>query len=191
SIDFDEQIADAAAALGVLRSTPGIDADRLFVLGHSEGGTMAPLVAERAGPIAVTITVCAPVFRIDELFVAQLAGPGYTDAMIEEVRSQFARIEDGSFPYDALLLGAGAAFWRQFIEYTRDAPSILGRASTDVLAVQGLRDENFPGTALERNRTILRAIDAANSRGMGRALTGGTPRGLASREGRPSPRVIN
>jgi uncharacterized protein len=42
SIDLDEQIADAAAALTLLRSTPGIDRDRLFILGHSEGATLAP-----------------------------------------------------------------------------------------------------------------------------------------------------
>jgi hypothetical protein len=109
---------------------------------------------------------------------------------IDELRSQFARITDGSFPPDALVLGGGAAYWREFIEYTRDAPTILARASTDVLAVQGLRDENFPGTALERNRAILRTVDAGSDRVTVRELRGVTHNGLTAATGRPSSRFM-
>jgi pimeloyl-ACP methyl ester carboxylesterase len=41
----DDLLADADAALGALRSAAGIDAARCFLLGHSEGGYLAPTLA--------------------------------------------------------------------------------------------------------------------------------------------------
>ena len=41
----DEYVPDAVAAVGQLRQHPAVDADRVFVLGHSLGGTVAPRVA--------------------------------------------------------------------------------------------------------------------------------------------------
>ncbi|MBK9062432.1 MAG: hypothetical protein IPL89_04450 [Acidobacteria bacterium] len=36
---------DAVAALGVLRAAPGVDAAKVFLLGHSLGGLLAPRIA--------------------------------------------------------------------------------------------------------------------------------------------------
>jgi pimeloyl-ACP methyl ester carboxylesterase len=46
--DFDVLAADAAAALRALRAQAGVDADRVGVLGLSQGGWVAPLAARRA-----------------------------------------------------------------------------------------------------------------------------------------------
>jgi uncharacterized protein len=46
--DFEDQAADAAAAIALLRSRPEIDAGRVGIHGHSQGGTIAPLVAIRS-----------------------------------------------------------------------------------------------------------------------------------------------
>jgi hypothetical protein len=45
---FEDQAADAAAAVALLRARPEIDASKVGVLGHSQGGTIAPLTAVRA-----------------------------------------------------------------------------------------------------------------------------------------------
>ncbi|CAN5818315.1 hypothetical protein BH24ACI5_BH24ACI5_24340 [soil metagenome] len=45
----DETIDDAIAAVQVLRSTPGVDPNRIVVLGHSLGGMLVPRIAA-AGP---------------------------------------------------------------------------------------------------------------------------------------------
>jgi carboxymethylenebutenolidase len=42
-----EQLDDSAAALSVLRATPGVDAKRIVVVGHSFGGVLTLLTAER------------------------------------------------------------------------------------------------------------------------------------------------
>lgn len=58
SADF---AADAEAAVAFLRARPGIDPARIGLIGHSEGGMIAPMVAARDPRIA---------------FVVMLAGPG-------------------------------------------------------------------------------------------------------------------
>ena len=45
---FEDQAGDAAAAVALLRSRPEIDGDRVGIHGHSQGGTIAPLVAVRS-----------------------------------------------------------------------------------------------------------------------------------------------
>jgi uncharacterized protein len=55
----EEYVPDALAALSVLRNRPEIDRRQIFVLGHSTGGTLAPLVAKRAGAQAAGIVLLA------------------------------------------------------------------------------------------------------------------------------------
>ena len=45
STGFDDETADARAALDSLRSHPGVDADRVIVIGHSAGATIAMRLA--------------------------------------------------------------------------------------------------------------------------------------------------
>jgi dipeptidyl aminopeptidase/acylaminoacyl peptidase len=45
---FEDQAGDAAAAVALLRSRLDIDAGRVGIHGHSQGGTISPLVAVRA-----------------------------------------------------------------------------------------------------------------------------------------------
>lgn len=45
---FEDQAADAAAAVALLRARPEIDSAKVGIHGHSQGGTIAPLAALRA-----------------------------------------------------------------------------------------------------------------------------------------------
>jgi dienelactone hydrolase len=45
---FEDQAGDVAAAVALLRSRPEVDAERVGIHGHSQGGTIAPLVAVRS-----------------------------------------------------------------------------------------------------------------------------------------------
>jgi hypothetical protein len=56
---FPALAGDAAAAVAVLRDWPGVDPDRVGVLGRSEGGWVAPLAAAQFPEIGFVITVGA------------------------------------------------------------------------------------------------------------------------------------
>ena len=49
---WEETGADAVMAAKFATNLPGIDPSRIFVLGHSLGGMMAPRIAERAEILA-------------------------------------------------------------------------------------------------------------------------------------------
>jgi pimeloyl-ACP methyl ester carboxylesterase len=65
--------SDAEAAVLWLRTQPRIDAKRVGVLGHSEGGIIAPAVAAADKGVAFVVMIAGPCIRGDRLFVLQSA----------------------------------------------------------------------------------------------------------------------
>jgi dipeptidyl aminopeptidase/acylaminoacyl peptidase len=70
TVDFT---SDAEAAVAWLKSEPHIDARRIGVLGHSEGGIIAPTVASLDKGVAFVVMIAGPCIRGDKLFVLQSA----------------------------------------------------------------------------------------------------------------------
>lgn len=65
--------SDAEAAVIWLKTQPQIDASRIGVLGHSEGGIIAPAVAAADKSVAFVVMIAGPCIRGDKLFVLQSA----------------------------------------------------------------------------------------------------------------------
>jgi pimeloyl-ACP methyl ester carboxylesterase len=63
--------SDAAAAVAWLKRQPHIDATRIGVLGHSEGGIIVPAVADTDKTVAFVVMIAGPCVRGDKLFVLQ------------------------------------------------------------------------------------------------------------------------
>ena len=63
--------SDARAAVAWLKTQPHIDATRIGVLGHSEGGIIAPAVADTDKTVAFVVMIAGPCVRGDKLFVLQ------------------------------------------------------------------------------------------------------------------------
>jgi uncharacterized protein len=62
---------DAEAAFTYLASRPEVDAKRVGIAGHSEGGEIAPIVAARNPSVAFIILLAGPGLRGDALLLAQ------------------------------------------------------------------------------------------------------------------------
>jgi hypothetical protein len=60
SITYEELIEDALAGIRLLRSHPGIDPDRIGIVGASESGWLTPEIAERAGNVDFVINKVGP-----------------------------------------------------------------------------------------------------------------------------------
>ena len=85
--------ADVEAAVDVLRSRDGIDAGSIGLVGHSEGGIVAPVVANRTDGVAFVVLLAAPAVRGAEILAAQqvqlFEESGATAEEVEQFRALF------------------------------------------------------------------------------------------------------
>jgi hypothetical protein len=69
----DDFAQDAATAVRWLRARPEIAADRVGIVGHSEGGMIAPLVASRDPQLGFVVLLAGPGIPSGELLMKQAA----------------------------------------------------------------------------------------------------------------------
>ncbi len=68
TLDFAD---DAEAAFGYLSARPEVDPKRVGIMGHSEGGLIAPIVAARNPAVDFIVLLAGPGVRGDRLILAQ------------------------------------------------------------------------------------------------------------------------
>lgn len=85
STDFAE---DVLAEVKFLKARPDIDKTRIGLLGHSEGGLVAPLVATRSTDIAFIVLMSGPAVRGEDIMIAQADRMGRAEGRsVEQVRA--------------------------------------------------------------------------------------------------------
>jgi hypothetical protein len=147
----EEYVPDALAAIRLLEHTPIVDAHRIFVLGHSQGGTYAPLIAKRAPQLAGVIMLAAGAEQLGAAMLRQLRYlatlPGTTG---DQAKAQLPQVEQLAVLLDSpaalekeslttvLLGGAGPAYFLSGLRYNEVATA---RAIPQpLLFLQGDRD---------------------------------------------------
>src|SRR5690606_24805705 len=158
----DETTDDAVAAVAALREVDGVDRDRVFVLGHSQGGMLAPRIAEASGDVAGLVMLAAPARPLLDLLPEQNRYLFAADGEIVPAEQQFldsldasiARIRSGA-PMDArdTPLGLPVAYWRGLdaIDPVADALAI----DIPILLLQGGRDFQVVDADWQRWRRAL------------------------------------
>ncbi|WNH51306.1 alpha/beta hydrolase [Stenotrophomonas oahuensis] len=143
----DEITDDAVAALALLASTPGIDARHLYVIGHSQGGMIAPRIATRSGKVAGVVLWSAPARSLLDIMPEQhrylfnLDGQisPQEKAVMDRLDAQIAAAR-GTEPVApaALPLGLPAHYWRTLeqVDPVADAKAL----SQPILVLHGGRD---------------------------------------------------
>jgi len=98
--------SDALAGFTFLRAQPRINRRRVGLIGHSEGGLIAPLVASRTRDVAFVVMLAGPGVRGDSLLLLQSAAArrtmGIAEASLAGERELNRRV------YDRLLAGDSA-----------------------------------------------------------------------------------
>jgi hypothetical protein len=182
STDF---AADAEAGVAYLRTRPEIDARRLGLIGHSEGGVIAPMVAAGDRGIAFLVLMAGPGVPGDQIIMAQskaiAAASGAPTAAMEAGEALERRFLDAVMAAKdqasaeaairTVLKGAGvpdaaveiqvkaaASPWYRFYLAYDPAPA-LRRLRIPVLALIGSKDLQVPA---EQNLPALRAALAAD-----------------------------
>ncbi|HEY4104471.1 MAG TPA: alpha/beta fold hydrolase [Polyangiaceae bacterium] len=68
----EEVLDGASAAIALLRAAPGVDEKRVFVLGHSQGGALAPRIAQENAPVAGIAVLAGATRPLQDSMLAQL-----------------------------------------------------------------------------------------------------------------------
>jgi dipeptidyl aminopeptidase/acylaminoacyl peptidase len=139
----DETIDDALAAAAVLRKHDRIDPKRVFVLGHSLGGMLAPRIGAADPSLAGLIV---------------LAGP--TRPLLDAAREQLIYLESlnpGSISVDQgiemLVKAAPESYWKDLAAY--HPAETAAKLTMRMLILQGERDYQVTLADLEGWRKAL------------------------------------
>jgi hypothetical protein len=156
----EETIEDVLAAVSTLRDVERIDAERIFVLGHSLGGMLVPRIARQDSRVAGFIIMAGNTRPLEDLIVQQTSYILSLDgkisaeeqAQIDTIEAQVAKVKDSGLsaatPAAELPFGVHAEYWLDLGDYhPAEAAKELQRP---LLILQGERDyqvtmEDFQG----------------------------------------------
>jgi hypothetical protein len=126
----DETIDDAIAAARLLRSRDRIDPKRVFVLGHSLGGTLAPRIAAEDGALAGIVIMAGATRPLEQVAREQIA---YLASL-----APAASPVDQEAALQRLLHAAPDSYWKDLNAYqpARTAATL----TIPILILQGERD---------------------------------------------------
>jgi hypothetical protein len=144
----DETIDDALSAVALLRTIPEIDPARIYVLGHSLGGMVAPRIAERDGQLAGIIIMAGNSRSLIDVALAQMdylqplpinAAPQAQET-INRMRTELLAIKDLTPDSDPnlVLFGANLPYWLDMMAY--DQVATAQNLAIPTLILQGERD---------------------------------------------------
>jgi len=128
-------IADARNALAFLRSQPGIDPKRIYVLGHSEGGELAPSIAIEDRHLRGIVLLAPPARPLEQILMQQLL----RNAEAQQ-RPVIVRAEQAAF--EAIRTGkrnSAEARWLRS-SFGIDPATLIARVPCAILILQGTKD---------------------------------------------------
>jgi fermentation-respiration switch protein FrsA (DUF1100 family) len=145
----EEVIRDVCAARSRLAARAEVDPKRVFLVGHSLGGALAPRIAKTCGELAGLVLLASPARRMDLVLTGQIAylrwragNPELTAGQVNELRTLEQRINDpGADPDEEIaMLGSVAprSYWRDL--FSLDPAADARDLSLPMLVIQGERD---------------------------------------------------
>jgi len=141
----DETIDDAIAAVDLLNTTPEVNHSRMFILGHSLGGMLAPRIATQDRRISGLILLAAPTRHIEDLFLEQMKylnslykTPDENDASLSEIENLVKKIKTLNISDKEMVLGAPRSYWSDLQTY--DPVATAKNLNVPLLILQGGRD---------------------------------------------------
>jgi hypothetical protein len=177
---------DAEAGVAYLKTRPEVDHRRIGMIGHSEGGIIAPMVAARNPDVAFIVIMAGAGVPGDEILVDQLlllseaGGLSHEQAeknaaeerkfltLVEQEKDSNALEkklrelagDDSEARFGAMMQVAKSPWYRYFIEY--DPAPALKKVTCPVLAITGEKDLQVPP---RRNLPVIRqALEAAGNK---------------------------
>ena len=161
----EEVIDDALAAVELLRHAERVDSNKIFVLGHSLGGMMAPTIGKADPRIAGLISLAGTSRQLDEVIVDQAdyilaLSPEPTEEnkkVLTDLRQKtlemMKRDLSKDVPADQLPLGVPIVYWRSIKAI--DPPAIAKELKMPFLILQGASDYQVTKKDVDRWKSGL------------------------------------
>lgn len=141
---------DVRSIISFLRTRNDIDANRIALLGHSEGGLIAPMIAASDPSLRSIVLMAAPAWTGRKVLDSQLRAQLGTNAALTEAQ------RDSMATQRLAQIEATAAPWmRFFLDY--DPLETARRTSIPVLLLQGATDRQVTVEQAEELAAAFRA----------------------------------
>ena len=142
----EEVIEDAVSAVDFLYQREDIDKNKIFLLGHSLGGMLAPRIAEKTDKVRGIIMLAGTIKDLLELipkqtkYLASLDGKITEEEMreIEDLEKEIEDIKSLKVGKDENILGAPGSYWLDLINY--NPLESIKNLDLPILILQGDRD---------------------------------------------------
>ncbi|MGY6663026.1 MAG: alpha/beta hydrolase family protein [Glycocaulis sp.] len=153
---IERQADDALAAYAFLQTRPEVDAARIGIAGHSQGGWVAQLAAAREPELGFIILLAGPTQTVREQILTDeryhLTGWGVPPAEVDARIDMFGDFMEAALTNPAVCSPQGGHYLCGLFRY--DPEDALSAIQVPVLALYG---ENDPMTPPELNEADLRA----------------------------------
>jgi hypothetical protein len=146
----EEVLDGAAAAIDLATHTPELDPRRVIVVGHSQGGYLAPRIAAENATVAGIVLLAGPSRPLQDSVVDQLVyltkiEPALPDGakLVAAARAFKTTVEDPALAPDASVdfPGGGAEKGRYFLSLRGyDPTTVAQKLAIPILVLQGQRD---------------------------------------------------
>jgi uncharacterized protein len=136
----EESVEDAVAAIASLRKQPEVNGSRVFVIGHSLGGYVAPRIAEQDGKLAGMVLMAGNVRPMEDLLVEQVEYMGIKGDPLERAKALQAKVKklESADEDSPALGGVPVSYWVDLKEY--DPAAEAKKLGIPLLILQGERD---------------------------------------------------
>jgi dienelactone hydrolase len=142
----EEVLDDALAAVALAKTVEGADTKKIFVLGHSLGGMLAPRLATLSSDIKGLILAAAPARSLTDIIIEQnkymVAQTKDTSAAMQQnLKDAITEIEKtritklGNMKPDSVLLGLPASYWLDLNAY--DQVAVAKKLKLPIMVLQG------------------------------------------------------
>ena len=136
----EETVEDAVNALAAVRAQAEVNGSRVFLIGHSLGGYVAPRIAEQDGKLAGIVLMAGNARPLEDLLVDQVTYMGITGKQLENakaIQANVKKLEKGDEDSPSLV-GVPASYWLDLKGY--DPAAAAKKLGIPMLILQGERD---------------------------------------------------
>jgi|GEM_PF-2866156 len=150
-----EYIEDVLAAVELLKAQPGVDPERVYIVGHSQGGMLAPRLAASGIDVAGMVLLAgSPRNLMDIGYDQQMDTLGYyRDLGLDEIADMYEEIiagfeaeraaleamtEDEARDYEGMVYGLPAYYMYDLVNF--DAIATIKKLAIPTLILQGSKD---------------------------------------------------